>query len=343
MKQNIAWRQKTFLVFLLCLLCFAGKIMASEQNIISGSKILVNVISGQVWDPYNNPVSEINVELINGNYSTIARQRISSGRFNFSGVAAGDYKIKVLTIGTDYLEQTQDVQIVNLTQYASDSAYVDFHLKFDPRKVTLGSGGLPEEIFVQDGISDEAQKFYKRGVELLIDKKEKGLIEIEKSLELSPNYYAALNKLGTEYVKRKDYKKAVQYLIKAIDINQRSYSSFYALAYAAYQLNHIPEAIEASRASTIIKPDSINAQWLYGTVLRINGNYEKAEKTLLRAQKLSKKPLPEVHWQLALLYNKTARNKEAIVELELFLKIQPELENKKEIQDLITKLRTEDK
>jgi tetratricopeptide (TPR) repeat protein len=306
-----------------------------------GSESLINTISGQVWDPYNNPVSDIYVELINGNYSSVARQRTYAGRYVFRGIAEGNYQVKVLTTGTDYLEQTQDAQIINLDRRnSSDSVYIDFRLKFDPRKIALGSGGVPEETFVQDGISNEARKHYRKGGEMLSDKKDKGLDEIEQSLQISPNYFDALNRLGTEYVKRKDYLKAVQYLIKAIDINQRSYSSFYALAFAAYQMNRIPEAVEAARAATIIKPGLVNGQWLYGTVLRINGNYEKSEKALLQAKKLSKIPLPEIHWQLALLYNKLDRNKEAVAELEYYLKIQPELPNKKDVQDLIAKLRT---
>lgn len=303
---------------------------------------LINTISGQVWDPYNNPVSDIYVELINGgSFSTIARQRISSGRFVFTGISEGNYQVKILTTGTDYLEQTQDVQIVNLTPTMSDQAFLDFHLKFDPRKISLGSGGVPEEVFVQDEISDQARKHYRKGVDLLANKKDKGLAEIEQALQISPNYFDALNRLGNEYVQRKEFQKALPHLIKAIDINQRSFSSFYALAYAAYQLGHTPEAVEAARASTVIKPASISAQLLYGTVLRINGNYDKAEKTLIQAKTLSKKPFAQVHWQLALLYNKLGRNREAVEQLETYLKINPDSPDKKEVQDLIAKLRTQ--
>lgn len=306
------------------------------------SRALVNSISGQVWDPFRHPVSDVYVELMNDNYTTISRQRITNGRFMFSGISAGSYKVKVLTHGTNYLEQTQDAQIVNMLRDSSDQVFLDFYLKFDPRKVPVGSNGVPGEVFAQE-VPDPARKLYQKGIELLYDKKDKGLDELEQAIKIFPNYYDALNRLGTEYVQRKEYQKALPHLIKSIEINQRSFSSFYALGYVAYQMNRIPEAMEAARAATILKPDNINAQWLYGTVLRINGNYETSEKTLLQAKKLSKKPFPEVHWQLALLYNKLGRNKEAAVELETYLKIQPEVTNKKEIQDLIGKLRTQTK
>jgi tetratricopeptide (TPR) repeat protein len=327
-------------VILVCLV--TGSVKAAKSTIadISNAKTVINSINGQVFDPYNNPLSDLNVELQSETYSTIARTRTTGGgRFTFIGISAGSFKVKVLTLGTNYLEETQDVQIVELTQGSSDSAYVDFHLKFDPRRITLGLGGVPEAVFVQEGVTNEARRHYEKGVEQLANKKDKGLVEIEQALQISPNYFQALNRLGQEYVVRKEYQKSLPYLIKAIDVNQRSFSSFYALGYACYQLNHIPEAVEAARATTIITPDSFNAQLLYGTVLRINGNYDKAEKSLLEAKKLSKNPSPEVHWQLALLYNKTDRNKEAVDALETYLKISPNSPNKQEIQDLIAKLR----
>ena len=170
-----------------------------------------------------------------------------------------------------------------------------------------------------------------------------GFDEIKEALKIFPAYYDALNALGREYVARKEYQKSLEYLIRSIDINQRSFSSFYALAYACYQLNHRPEALEAARGATIIQPSSVNAQLLYGTLLRLDGSYEKAEKVLLEAKKLSKDTLPEVHWQLALLYNRVGRNKEAADELELYLKAQPDARDRKDIQDLIAKLRKQSK
>lgn len=345
MKQLISVTQIAIVGLLIFLIIPSARAGTSISNHLSDSKKLINIISGQVYDPQNRPVSDIYVELMNELYSTVSRYRTSSGgRFIFNNISSGSYKVKVLTTGTNYEEQMQEVQIINVFQGASDQVYVDFYLKYDRRKIAVGSGGAPEQIFVQASVTGEARKHYQKGVEQLADKKDKGLDEIEQALKISPDYYDALNRLGTEYVQRKEYQKAVPYLIKAIDINRRSFSSFYALAYAAYQMKQIPEAIEAARATTILNPNSITAQWLYGTVLRINGNYDKSEKALLQAKALSKKtPFAEIYWQLALLYNKLGRNKEAVAELESYIKIQPDSQNKKEIQELIVKLQNEAK
>ena len=328
--------------FVILFVCFAlPSVKSAEVN--HRSNVLINRIEGIVWDPYRRPVSDIYVELENENYSTISKMRTdSTGRFSFTGVAGGHYNIKVLTTGTNYLEYTEGIDLVNVVRGGSDAVYLDVYLKFDKRKFNRGFNGLTEVVFVQE-VPEEARKLYKKGLKDINDG-DKGFNEIEQALKVFPEYYDALNTLGCEYVARKEYQKSLSYLIRSIDVNQRSFSSFYALAYACYELNHRPEALEAARAATILQPNSVNAQLLYGTLLRLDGSYEKAEKALLEAKKLSKdRSVPDIHWQLALLYNKLGRNKEAADELEVYLKLQPDAPNKKEIQDLADKLRKQSK
>jgi tetratricopeptide (TPR) repeat protein len=309
-----------------------------SKNVIKPSGLLVNRIDGIVWDPYRQPVPDVYVELQNEMYMSLNRIRTtSSGRFSFTVANPGNYVVRVLTSGTNYLEASEAVEIVNVAARASDSAYLDIYLKFDKRKINTGDAGIVDAVFVQD-VPADAKKLYETAVKNIRGNRNEGFDEIDEALKIYPDYFDALNFAGKEYVQRKEYQKSLAYLIHSIDVNQRSYSSFYALAYACYQLNHRPEATEAARGATMLQPDSVNAQLLYGTLLRLNGDYEKAEKALLHAKNLNKS-VPEIHWQLALLFNKLGRNNEAIVELEAYLKDAPNAQNKKEIQELIAKLK----
>ena len=326
-------------------LILAGGLTRSTAATPFPASTVINRIEGIVWSPDRRPVSDIYVELLNENYSTITRVRTNaSGRFSFTGINAGHYNVKVLTTGTDYLEYTESVDIIQFGGgRANDSAYLDIYLRFDKRKIKSGLGAITGAVFVQD-VPEEAQRLYKRGVRDISDAGGRGLDELEQALKIFPTYFDVLNTLGLEYVSRKDYQKSLEYLIRAVTVNQRSFTSFYALAYACYQLNHRPEALEAARASTILQPNSVNAQLLYGTLLRLDGKYPKAEIALLEAKKLSKAtPVPEVHWQLALLYNRMGRNKEAADELEAYLAVQPDARDKKGIQYFIAKLRKDTK
>jgi len=214
-------------------------------------------------------------------------------------------------------------------------------LKVDQRKVRPGIAPMTGSVFAQD-VPEQARRLYKQGLRDINEPDGKGLREIDEALKIFPTYYDALDTMGREYVTRAEYQKSLPYLIKSIDVNQKSFSSFYALAYACYQLNHRPEALQAGHAAVVLQGNSVNAQLLYGTLLRLDGNYSEAEKALREAEKLSKdSPVPEVHWQLALLYNRVGRNKEAADQLEKFLKLEPDAARKKEIQELIVKLRKE--
>ncbi len=300
-------------------------------------------ISGVVYDyKSNRPLPDIFVELLNEFESTLGRIKTeSSGRFIFRNLARGSYKIKVVTLGTEYVEQIQEAQLVTFVRpdgETPDNIYLDFYLRYDNRNNRIVT--KPEGVIFAQEIPDEARKLYQKGVGLTADKKEGGLEAVEQAIKIFPEYYEALDFLGGELVKLQRYEKSLPYLIKAIDINQRSFSSFYALGYACYKLNITSDAIEAFRASTILAPQSINAHLFYGINLRLDKQYKKAEKELLQAKTLAKEtPVAEIHWQLGLLYNKLNKNQESADELEIFLKVNPISPDAAKIRELIIKLR----
>lgn len=309
-----------------------------------------STIFGHVFDAQNRqPVGDLYIELQDTLGRTLSRTRVNStGSFGFRGLRGGTYNIKVLTFGTNYQETIQEVRLISFPlgrgRYSSDMANVDIYLTLDSRKVKPGSGGAASVVFVQE-VPDEARKLYKKGVEELEDKKDTGLDSLKKALQIFPTYYDALDRLGSEYVLRQQYAEAAPYLVKAIDVNQRSYSSFYALGVAAYNLKDLQSAIKALGAAVTINPRSINAKIFYGMVLRIDGQYAEAEKFLLQAKSLADKnsPVSEIHWQLALLYEKTGRYAKAADELEQYLKIEPGTKDGEKIKRLIADLRTKSK
>lgn len=322
--------------------CFTSALVIlilCPPSVFSKSSSLINRIEGSVYDQNRNPVPDAFVELLSDVDSLIARTRTNnSGRFSFLGLSAGHFNVKVLPYGKNLLEQTQDVEINN--QLArSDTVFVEFYLKVDKRAADVADENPPEAVFVQD-VPQDALKLFKAGVNNLEPGSDKGLAELEEAVKIFPNYFDALSRLGREYNARKNYTKAYPYLLKAIDLNPRSFVAFYSLGYAFYQLKQIPAALEAARSCVVINAGSVSSQLLYGTLLRINGNYPEAEKTLLKAKSVGKKPNAEIHWQLSLLYNKLKRNAEAADQLETYLKILPKSPDKMKIQELIAKLRT---
>lgn len=317
----------------------ANPLAVSPKNSNLNSN-LINRIEGQVYDPNHIPVENAYVELLSEFDSILGRTRTnSSGRFTFSGMPEGRFAVKVLPLGTNLMEQTQEVIIANPTGISNDTAYLEINLRYDKRSREAAIESHPGVIFVQE-IPAAAKKLYLEAIADLGKHQEKGLVKLEEAINIFPDYFDALDWLGKEYVSRKNYEKGYPYLLRAIDVNQRSFSTYYSLGYAFYQMKQYPAALEAAKATTVLVPASMEAQLLYGTILRITGSYTEAETTLLKANSLAKKMNSEVHWQLALLYNRLNRNQDSINELETFLKLVPDSPDKNKILELIAKLKT---
>ena len=71
-----------------------------------------NSISGLVYGESRTPLADTYVQLLDELGSTITQTRTNgSGRYAFYGLSNGRFKIKVFPVGTDYMEQIQEVQL----------------------------------------------------------------------------------------------------------------------------------------------------------------------------------------------------------------------------------------
>ncbi len=290
-------------------------------------------IGGHVSDG-RNAIPNLQVELLNDVDSVIQRTKTdSSGLFVFRRLAPGVFEIRIQTYGTSYLGQTKRVQLERTRVFEQ----VDFVLG---AKQSASMSATPGAVFVQE-VPEHARKEYDRGAELLqkTEQRKEGMETLKKAIEIFPTYFAALELLGTEYVKQQEYEPAVPVLTKALEINRRAYPSLYALSIAQYNLKQLPQAIESMRRAIVLNQGSVNANLWLGMLLRQTDKLDEAETYLKKADKLSESKSPEAHWQLALLFNQLKRYKEAADELELFLKIQPDSKDTELIKKLIQRFR----
>ncbi|HEV7682198.1 MAG TPA: tetratricopeptide repeat protein [Pyrinomonadaceae bacterium] len=293
-----------------------------------------NSISGYVSDGHRNPLSDLQVELLNDADSVIQRTKTdSSGRYGFRIPSSGIFQVRILTSGTSFIGQTQRIQLERGRAFEQ----VDFALV---NRQPESAPGTPGVVFVQK-VPEEARKLYERGTELL--KKEQprkdGVAALEAAVKIFPEYFDALQSLGGEYVLLQQYDKAIPVLTKALEVNRDAYASLYALSLAQYNLKLPSEAIDSMRRAIVLEPKSVNANLWLGMLLRQTGALGECEPYLKQADQLAGAKSSEVHWQLALLFNQVKRYKEAADELELFLKIEPDAKDIELIRKLIKQFR----
>ncbi len=302
-----------------------------------------NTISGHVFSNSRSPVPDVYVELLNDLNVNLNRTKTNgSGFYTFRNLTDGRYRVRVLPYGTDYMEQVQEIQLYSISMLpgaGADTQQVDFYLKVNANANAGPFAAPPGTVFAQE-VPEEAKKLYEAGVKVLRDKNEKeGFQSLKRALEIFPDYYLALDRLGTEYVVRGYFEAAYILLTKATEVNSRSYSSTFGLGLAQYHLKRTDEAVETLQRAVTLFNKSINGYLWLGMALKRAGKLDQAEASFKRANELGKGKVADVHWQLAGLYGEQKRYREAADSLELFLKNRPDARDAEKIRQVIKQLR----
>jgi Tfp pilus assembly protein PilF len=299
-----------------------------------------NSISGFVYGPGRSAVPEVPVELNTDLGRTLSRTKTdSSGRYVFNGVPFGRIAVHVLPLGTDLDEQTQTIDIGNVGargQLIPDNIQLDFYLR--PRKTERKQ--VNAVVFVQD-VPEEAKKLYEDGIaELERERPVQGVQQLQKAIGIFPTYFAALERLGQEYIKEEKWQDAAEMFSRSTAVNAQSFSSWYSLGYSNYREGKFAPAVEALNRATALNRNVSTVYFVLGASQRRIGQFDEAEKSLLEAQKLDKGKTPDIYWETALLYTyNLKRYQDAADQLELFLKADSKNPNAEGIKKVIARLR----
>lgn len=299
-----------------------------------------NSINGSVFGSNRRPLDSINIELLNEYNSTIARTRTNgSGRYFFNGLSSGRFVIVVLPFGTEYEEQRQEVEIQNINlggrTFGAANEQRDFYLK-----VRKNAQPLTNEVVFAQEVPENAKKLYEKAIDALDNKKQKeGFEALKAALEIYPKYFAALERLGREYVQLGHYEAARILLTLAVEVNPRSYRSWHGLAYSQYMQKMLNDSLTSVNKAVELNPTWHEGLILSGVILRQLGRFADAEKQLIKSKESYE--TAEVHWQLGVLYaNNMKRYKDAVRELKAYLKLAPNAKNAEEVKKTIKELET---
>jgi tetratricopeptide (TPR) repeat protein len=131
-----------------------------------------------------------------------------------------------------------------------------------------------------------AQKFAEAGAH------DKAAQQLEKAIQLSPEYTAAWINLGAQHIYLRQYEKALQELTHASELSKPTALVLSNMAFAQFALQRFGEGIRAAREALRIEPSSAQAHYLLGAALvrdertRVEGlqHLEVAARTLPSAQ-----------------------------------------------------------
>jgi Tfp pilus assembly protein PilF len=305
-----------------------------------------NTIDGRVTSSTGRPLSEMRVMLKSGSYSEVASALTDgSGRFRFMNLASGNYIVEVEPGATDYERQSARIAAIPFKESQGHGELFRVDIVMYPRRSSntlLGTFSSANSVVFHQAVPDVAKKEYEQGVKNL----EKGSFDsafqsLKRAIELFPDYYDALERLGSEYVARDDAKSALPLLTHAVEINKDGWRAFYSLGIAQYKANRQSESVKSLQRAVELNPDSVHTNMWLGMVLAIDPAMRAAAiQSLEKASKMAKDPLPgQAYYYLGGLYIKNSQYKEAADAFETLLRVSPDVGDREKIKQMIGQLR----
>ena len=301
-------------------------------------------IMGNVRNTNGRNVDSIRVSLLDDNYQTIKTVFTdTTGRYRFPPIRSGTYIVRVQPVGQPYEETEERIELQPVpggNGTAVEPVPVDLVVKLKKGAVETR---VNEVVFAQN-IPETARAEYKRGSERLKDNSDEGIVSLKRAVELFPDYYLALEMLGTEYVKRGEYDAALPVLTRALEVNSAAPKSLYALGVAYLKLKRPAEAIQWLSKAAEKDGGNANVHMMLGLAYGYNNALKDAEAALKKAYELGGSQAAETHLYLAGIYNKQEKYGDAVKELELYLKEADEKSTDKDkIKEMIRKLKEKQK
>jgi tetratricopeptide (TPR) repeat protein len=259
------------------------------------------------------------------------------GRFLFREIDAGTYTLAIFVPGAGEARQTIEVGPGTVDSRGR------LHLELDLESLHLSADALRKASQVSAAelrVSDKARREYDEAQKKLARREVAAAIaHLERALELSPDFVAAWNHLGTIAYQTRRYRAAERYFRSALERDRTAFEPLVNLGGVLLTLGELDEALDYNLYAVLARPADALANSQLGMSYFMAGNLALARKYLLVAKKLD--PAHFSHPQLILAEIAMRENKpeEAVGELEDFLKRHPDAENAEKIRAGIQKLR----
>jgi Tfp pilus assembly protein PilF len=342
-------------------LCVAGLILSaavlangqapgSTRGLSSGDGS--HTIQGRVYFPSGTNVGaivKVNLESNNstGGGSTTTDQ---DGEFRFNNIRAGTYAV-VVDGGKDYETAREPVNI-DPGGTSGPVTSVTIHLR---PKVDASNPAFA-------GVPKAALDLYQKGTVAAQKGNAKSAAEFfSKAVETYPNFAMALNELGVQYMKIGQMDKAAETFGSLVKLKPGDAGAHLDLGIALYNQSTgllstkageaVPstkaeeagqkadQAVTELREALKLNSPGFTAHYYLGMALIRLKKYDEAQKEMELAISTGGENLAQAHRFLGGLYQRAQKNKEAVDELEKYLKLDPKAPDADRIKEIIKTLK----
>ena len=302
-------------------------------------------IQGRIYFPAGQPVNSKVVKVTlesTGSIGGKSTMTDEDGTFRFNTLPPGSYAV-VVDAGKQYDTARETVNIDPIAAAPVIQVNIQLRPKIDASNPSFA------------GVPQNALDFYQKGTAAAQKGNAKSAAEfLGKAVVAYPNFSAALNDLGVQYMKLGQMDKAAETFEALLKLRPNDATAHLDLGIAYYNLSttlltekKLDESSQkASQAETQMREalklnsPGPTAHYYLGLSLIKLKRYDEAQTELETAIKNGGANLALAHKFLGGLYMNARRNKEAADELEKYLQLDPKATNADQIRGTIKDLRS---
>ena len=306
---------------------FAQSDAASSRNTIQGDIIIPN---GQRLD---HPI----IVWLSTNRGEISTTSNGNGSFFFRQLGGGRFTVRV-DAGEAYEQATEVVDISDSGSAGSMSRLgqiysVQIHLR-------LKSGPpITKGVISANDPPQAALDLFNKALESVkAGHRDQAIEQLKGAIAIHPNFVAALNGLGVQYLKLGKNQAAFEAFTNALKFSPDSFMLHLNCGISLLGLNKPAEAL-TQFAAALAKNEASGSAHLYRARALIALNrLNDAENDLKRAIEIGGDDVKLAHRYLAGIYVEKGENVEAVKQLELYLMLSPDSKEADQIKNLIKEL-----
>lgn len=270
-----------------------------------------------------------------------------SGTFTFRGLGAGSYTVTIQ--GGDHFED--HVENVVIDDVGSSNIRTTMRMGSIPRTMNL-------QVYLRPKVNQEsarrasvinakwvnvpkaAMESFERGIRLEQEDREKDAESaLRQAVDLYPSFAPAHTALGRVLQKIGNLNEAISEWRLAIRYDSADFDAHINLGIAYLNLKKLAEAEPHLVQAAFLEPTAVTPHYYIGIEYVMKNDLDVAMKAFEKAKELNGgKSLPALHKYLGRIYSAKNMRREAITELETYLKLVPKAQDaekvRKDISDI---------
>ena len=257
------------------------------------------------------------------------------GNFVFRGVPSGEYTI-VIDREKDFEPFVQPVSVIQPRGMPPQTYNLSIRLN-----LKAGTTTRPSVINAELAkIPKRALDMFNKAVELAkTGESSEAIRQLQGAIAEYPEFMLAYNEMGVLYMKRNELQKADDALQAAIKIEPKAFMPQMNRGIVLVMQKRYAEAEVLLREVVKVKKDLAVGHYFLGQAVANLGNFDEAEKELLKAIELGGDEMKEAHRLLAIIYSSRGDKANTITQLETYLRLVPTTPDAEQLRSVIRKLK----